>query len=307
MRGLGPRVADFTSAWSDIYSARGAASGASSGAAVQLRRVVVGVDLRAPSMAAAAWCAKRLSPDAELILVHSVGPADTPDLDEARGSAWRDLRTLREVLNVGHAHIVVTEGDPAERIADVAARAGADLVVVGAHGDESTIWDALGTTAERLIRRTRVPVLITAGEFHREPKRLLVPVPANDIGESVLDWARMLEARFDASVAIVHVTEDDADRSPEPSDTVQPPVSASHRWRRLADGRGPEQIFQEAVAGEPAPNILAEAKRFHSDLIVLARDASDRPQRCDPTNDVTARVLRGAACPVLVVVEQGAC
>src|SRR5215207_4084190 len=296
-----------------VSPVRGATPGASTGAAVQLRRVVVGLDLRAPSMAAAAWCAKQLAPAAELILAHSLGPAGTPDADQARESAWQDLRTLREALTVEHVRIVITEGDPAERIAEIAADATADLVIVGAHGAESGPWDPLGSTAERLIRRSPVPVLLAAGELRHEPKQLLVPVRANDVTESVLAWVRMLEARFDASVAIVHVAEighdehspDDRENEANPGRTARGPARATHRWPWLAAGRKPNQVFAEVVVGEPAPSILAEARRFGSDLIVLGAEPSDAALRAGADN-VAARVLRGASCPVLVVVDQNA-
>jgi nucleotide-binding universal stress UspA family protein len=305
------RVARASGA-SGVSNVRGPTPDAPMGAAVKLERVVVGVDLRAPSMAAAAWCAKQLAPGAELILAHSLGPAGASDADEARQRAWQDLRTLREALAVERVRIVITEGDPAERMAEIAVDADADLVVVGAHGATSGPWDPLGSTAERLVRRSPVPVLLAAGELRHEPKRLLVPVRASDVTESVVAWARMLEARFDASLAIVHLVDlgpgehasNDREYEAEPAGTALAPPGVARRWPWLAAGRKPSQVFAEAVVGEPAAGVLAEAKRFASDLIVLSVEPSDARLRVGADN-MPARVLRGAPCPVLVLVDQG--
>lgn len=39
---------------------------------MKIRRIVVGVDFREPSVAAARWTARELAPDAEIVLLHVV-------------------------------------------------------------------------------------------------------------------------------------------------------------------------------------------------------------------------------------------
>lgn len=65
---------------------------------------------------------------------------------EAPGDDWR--RTVAEV--------VIAEGHVAEEILRRVESSGADLVVVGVHGESSL---ALGSTARRLVKECPVPVL----------------------------------------------------------------------------------------------------------------------------------------------------
>ncbi len=64
----------------------------------------------------------------------------------APGEDWRQTVT----------HVVVTEGRVAEQILRHAESTGADLVVIGVHGESSF---TLGSTARRLIKDCKVPVL----------------------------------------------------------------------------------------------------------------------------------------------------
>ena len=61
---------------------------------LRLERIVIGVDFRAPSIAAVRSCADRFGMDAELVLAHSVGDLDASPLANACASAtasraWR--------------------------------------------------------------------------------------------------------------------------------------------------------------------------------------------------------------------------
>ena len=54
---------------------------------------------------------------------------------------------------------VVTEGTPADEILKTARREDADLIVVGTRGAGNIARLLLGSTAQRVLRRARVPVL----------------------------------------------------------------------------------------------------------------------------------------------------
>ena len=259
-------------------------------------RIVVGVDFGAPSVAAATWAVRYLAPGASVVLVHAAPPADAAAPAGGDDAATR-LAALARSLGVA-ATTVVRDGDPAVCLAEVAAEEGAELVVVGAHRDHPTPWDGLGTTAERLVRRSPVPVVVAAGALDGAPRLLLVPVAADDISERAYAWTRRLEQRFDPKVAVVHV-QDAPPGWPAAfgRDEAPPPESAApSRWRRLLADRPPGRVFTDAVAGDATSGILAEADRFRSGLIVVDDRALAPARRPDAD-----RLLRETARPLLVV------
>jgi nucleotide-binding universal stress UspA family protein len=63
------------------------------------------------------------------------------------------------LVRLGHAHSEIT---------DTAKALGADLIVLGTHGNSSLTHESLGSTAERVVRQAFCPVL-TVRE-HQRPK-----------------------------------------------------------------------------------------------------------------------------------------
>jgi nucleotide-binding universal stress UspA family protein len=57
------------------------------------------------------------------------------------------------------AHVLVGD-DPAELIAETAARVGADVVCIASHGRSGLTRALVGSVADRLLRHTRLPVLV---------------------------------------------------------------------------------------------------------------------------------------------------
>lgn len=70
----------------------------------------------------------------------------------------------------------VVMGAVLEELLAAAARTQATLIVVGARGEGYLRRWTLGTTAERLLNRSRVPVLVVKQPVHEEYRRVLIPV-----------------------------------------------------------------------------------------------------------------------------------
>jgi nucleotide-binding universal stress UspA family protein len=68
-------------------------------------------------------------------------------------------------------------------------------------------------------------------------------------------------------------------------------------WSRVARDRPPHRVFVDAILGDRADAVLCEARRFHSDLVML--QAADG--ELVAPDGATDRVLRSAGCPVFVV------
>jgi nucleotide-binding universal stress UspA family protein len=110
----------------------------------------------------------------KLITSHVIQTGMVSALDQTISSLWSEghsevtvaadaERLLTEMLHklAVTAEVVVREGGVAKELALLIEQAGADLLVLGAHG-RSTVRDfTLGTIASRLIRQTSCSILVT--------------------------------------------------------------------------------------------------------------------------------------------------
>ena len=259
-----------------------------------LDHIVVGVDFNAASVAAARWTAQSLAPEAEITLVHCIPPTKQPTIDTRRAiaRARQKLEELRDELGADRVRVEVCEGIASDRIAELAARVDADLVVVGPHNRHPQTADSVGSTAERLVNRSCAPVLLATGELRGPPRRLLLPVQGPVISAFVFEWARALEARCGARVSVLHV---DVARCYSGAESG---LSGTPRWRRLADGFDSNVFVDAVTTREPATAVMSQADRFSSDLVVLGDGtfgASSPP--------VIRRLFEEAHRPVLVIPE----
>ncbi|HWC46972.1 MAG TPA: universal stress protein, partial [Casimicrobiaceae bacterium] len=166
---------------------------------MQLARVVVGVDLTEASTRAARWVASRFAPDAEMVFLHCLDPMLLQRQSaEARDAADKMLRELARDAGSKRSSYRIRIGDPARCLADLAAEMDADLIAVGAHEEHPNRIPALGTTAERLVRCSPVPVLLCATTPAGAPRSVLLPLESVDVNTELADWTGALAERFDA-------------------------------------------------------------------------------------------------------------
>ena len=267
---------------------------------MQLDRVVIGVDLTNPSTRAAQWVARKFAADAEIVLLHCLNPMLVERrVPDARAAAERALAALSSEIGRKRSSFRIRVGDPARSLADLAAEVDADLIAVGSHEEHPDRLPTLGSTAERLVRCSPVPVLLCSAAPMGTPRSVLLPLDSVDVATELAEWTGELAQRFDAQLALVHVestNEDDHLTSPRaPNRVFGMPTTP---WTRVARERPAHRVFVDAVLGNQADVILFESKRFGSDLVLLqAPENSETPDRVDPVT----RVLRRAECPVLVI------
>jgi nucleotide-binding universal stress UspA family protein len=266
---------------------------------MQLARVVIGVDFTQPSIRAATWVAQRFAADAEVVLLHCLSPLLLErNVADAREGADAHLRDLGLTIGRKRSSYRIRIGDPARCLADLAAEVDADLIAVGAHEEHPDRLPALGSTAERLVSCSPVPVLLCSAPPAGAPRSVLLPLHAVEVSVDLADWTSGLADRFDANLTLVHVEASEAERR------ITSERCAAHRtsqrmtpWSRVARERPPHRVFVDAVLGDTADAVLSEAQRFGTELVLLeaAEDDLTRP------GSATNRVLRNAECPVLVV------
>lgn len=264
---------------------------------MHLARIVIGVDLTNSSLHAAAWAAQHFAPEADVVLLHCISPL-LPErkLARERRRAAGHLSYLAARLGVSRCTYRIQVGDPARALADLAAEVDADLIAVGEH-EHADRAPELKSTAEQLVRCSAIPVLLCVERRSSAPRSVLLPLPSPDVGTSIAEWTEELADRFDARVVLVHVQAPGAAPTATRATIVEKPVEPSKPWTLVGQHLPQERVLVDAVLGEQGDAVLAEARRFDSDLVLFATPPEDRGDRPSPVD----RVLRSSECAVLVV------
>lgn len=293
------------------------------------QRIVVGVDFSDASFEAARWTSRHLGRGMELVLAHVIAIPEPPPImrgrfprrdlvvETVREGADKRLRELSKSLSADRIWLEIREGDVATGIADIARSFDATLLVVGAHGDRPGLSGELGSSAERLVRTSDVPVLLVARPGAKPPAQILAPVDDAPAALEALRWAARLSEQLDARVIVLHVVAAGLMTHVLAAAAVvsgSPPVepggthaaaAASDRWLDIALRAGvrADRVTSEVAFGEAALEIIAAAKRLDAGLIVMGRRGAGGVRRA-VLGSVVDKVLRHAPCPVLVVGDE---
>jgi nucleotide-binding universal stress UspA family protein len=292
-----------------------------------LERILVGVDFRQPSLAAAKWASTHFGSRTRIGLAHvrsvpevpgfaePVMPALDDRLMRRVGSPLPGLRGFAATLGARDPSIHVRVGHTVSSLADMAGNLEADLVVLG----RKTLDASRGRTLERLIRRLTVPALVIGNGIGKRPRRILAAVDDAPIGRQVVDWAARLARHFGAELTLLHVLSDallahdwgSEERSGEQPGPVSLGSSArwvppAHAWLRgLGTTHGGLAVVRTIVAvGAVGPMILARARAARADLIVVGRNGAHATGPGD-IGSATHLALRAAQVPLLVVPDTG--
>jgi nucleotide-binding universal stress UspA family protein len=211
-------------------------------------------------------------------------------------------------------HLKLIEGAVTPEILAEAEESRSDLIVMGTHGRSGFERLALGSVAEKVLRRAPSPVLVVgkpeATALHEPPlfRRILCPVDFSRASEQALSHALSLAQQSQARLSLLHVVE-----WPGEDALVHRSLDA-YEYRRHAEGewlaRLAQAVPEEAREwcevreilshGKPWREILRCAGEEQAELIVMGvqgRGALDRML----FGSTTHHVVREAACPVLTV------
>lgn len=121
-------------------------------------------------------------------------------------AAMVEKQIRRDLIN-GPADVIVriTEGAPAQRIEEIAAEEGCGLIITGVASDQTLGRSFLGATVDRLVRRSRVPVLVVKSRVRGPYQKL---VAATDFSDSSLYALETAAAHFPSTeITLLHAYE----------------------------------------------------------------------------------------------------
>jgi nucleotide-binding universal stress UspA family protein len=224
----------------------------------------------------------------------------------------RELRARLEAraARFGYADVRchAVEGSAGRTLVEVAEEVKADLLVVGATR-RGRVWrNLLGTTADRVIRGARVPVLVLHQPFAAPIRRVLLTTDLSEESGRLHDrglataaalFGEALEVR-----TLLVVWFDVMLPPPLREDALR--AAATTELSRFLVGRGGAAPIHPRVRfGEPAREIVAEADEWKADLVVMGTHGRSGFSRL-ALGSTAAATLRGAGCNVLVVPRERA-
>jgi nucleotide-binding universal stress UspA family protein len=219
-------------------------------------------------------------------------------------------RTAREIDGVTCDARVVF-GDPFEGIIKASDEVDADLIVLGEHRRQALKGIFVGTTAERAIRASRRPVLITLAVPANHYRHVLI---ATDLSEASRDAVRAVTALSldkHSAISVVHVFDAIGSglmtRVSLSTDQVEDYVETerAHAAQDLSAflrDAPIEPMYQLLKLNEssPASAICLAAQEISADLIVVGTHGRTGIAKL-LLGSVAETVLRTSACDVLAV------
>lgn len=243
------------------------------------------------------------------------GGADT---DRAEKVSQEKLQTLAQEYLDGIPYEIVTRlnSDPADGILEAEKEVGADLVIMATHGRTGLSHMILGSVAEKVVRETTCPVLVSRQGEHlagtRPFQKILVPVDITERAEPALRYARQLAEQYQGTVYPLHVVPAAASdlllrevyrAGPQaPADHVYAEKVAKEKLEKLSQTylSGVKSDIQLHVSGDPAKTTLEVEKSIGADLLVMSTHGFTGMFHL-LLRSMTEKMMREAGCPVLAL------
>lgn len=203
------------------------------------------------------------------------------------------------------AGVHVRIGSPSEVILREAGDIGADLIILGAHRKRGFADRILGSTAEAVVRETRVPCLILNGPLRLPVEHMVVPtdfsLPARQAAIAALGWASVVMRRDEGRITLTHMftavedadfswagTQVEADLRAEANEVLRANASPVAFEVRLLVGR------------DASEEVLRYAEATETGMIVLGTHG-DSPVVRTLLGSVSSTMVRRAEVPLLLI------
>lgn len=280
-----------------------------------IRRVLVATGLTEESVGAvrmAQWLAESIG--AELHAVHVISPASASQAEampevagalEAQGREAQERYFEGQGLKAGaQCHVVV--GDPQEEIVALGLRLEADLVVIGRWGRGGKKHGALGSIADRVVRRYPLSVLIVSPEFRGPIKNIGVASACADETNLELERGMDLAAALGQDRIAMILAYDvpagyhlvsDYDEAVEKLGAVHERIArAQIAAAREATGADVE-VDLEVELGAPHKVLAELAEKTRLDLLITGAHSRSKPAEL-LLDHVAERVINDAVCNI---------
>lgn len=235
-----------------------------------------------------------------------------PWQERVRQQAAAALKMQARDLKSAHKDALIethlADGPPVQMITAAAHDWQADLLVVGARGDNPLHHLLIGTTAERLLSTADRPMLVVRSEPLSDYQRVLVPMDFSPWSETAIPLARAVapgahlvlmhsfSIPFEEKLRFAGVDDDTLGHYRE-----RARQDASDHLNALVDRHSllPQDFTLSLTEGDTPAHILRVAAERECDLIVIGKHGRQVAEEL-LLGSVTRHVLAEATCDVLV-------
>ena len=258
--------------------------------------------------------------DAMLYILHAIepipayryvqwpSPRSHTHPEELVNTLKTEIKKLVDTLDIAPLSVIteVCTGKPFVELIAVYRRWPADMIVVGTSPrGEGRL---LGSTADRVLRKSPVPVLVAKQRLTKVPKTILVPTDFSPCAQQAAAEGVAIARAFGSRAVFVHVLEQNyvyppaygmapvlmppvmpADIEPEWDEFLHPlSIGGGLVWeKRTCEGRAAETIA--TVAQEIGADVIVMGTHGRSALVQML------------LGSVAETVVRTAPCPVLTI------
>jgi nucleotide-binding universal stress UspA family protein len=290
----------------------------------QVKSIMVATDLSAPARHAAMRAAM-LSRDlgAQLVLTHVVnlhwlehlalllGPTGETLPKRLYDNGVRELNKLAAEIDSRYGVAACThaaQGVVLEEIVDQAERMEADLMVMGNRGKGFVREVLMGSTTERVLRKTTRPLLMVKQMPHEPYRRIMVPVDFSGRSVAAVRLAHAMSPQ--AELILLHAFEAPYESKLHYAGIDEGEIKALRNAAKaeaglrmadlLADARLPPGKTRSSVLPGPAIDcILEQEQEQDCDLIVIGKHGYGTVEEL-LLGSVTKHLLMMSSCDVLV-------
>lgn len=244
--------------------------------------------------------------------VYGLAPPESwPAIQEATDRQAEEQKNhLRGLFRGVENSVLIGEGDTWEVISALIQEKHIDLLVIGTHGRRGLEKVLLGSVAEKILRRSPVPVMTVGPHVTAEPneiaklRHILYATDFSPASENAASYAISLAEENQAQLDLLHVIEPRKTKEYESASEFVHACTAQLENLVPTEARNRCQPRYLVEVGDPAGEILKIAKRLKTDLIVMGvkRTEGDLGASTHLPWAIAHKIISQARCPVFTVI-----
>lgn len=240
--------------------------------------------------------------NAEFLVLHVIDSELPQTLQSRQKDRARDVlhQTLRAGGKQSQARVLVRSGHPSLTIGEVAEEHDVDLVVLGSYRKEVLKDTFIGTTAERVMRASRRPVLMVNQASTEPYQKPMIAVDFSSISTLVLQTAKKFGVTTSSELSAIYAVSPENRATESEKDARR--QEAQHKLRDLltAEGITVRPNYLIAEEGEASSVIRGWARRTEADLLIMGTSGMGGVRRMF-IGSVAGNLLREMECDMLAV------
>ncbi len=215
-----------------------------------------------------------------------------------------------EAENVSCSDPIISTGSPDNKILDVAIDLNVNLILAGSGNESGNEKYKLGTTAEKLVQLSDVPVWVTKSDQETELKKIMCPVDFSDASKRALRNAILLTNNFNSTLYILGVFEPFVTTSPRIDSGIK---SENHKLQLQFEQKMNEFVGEfklkevnhvlDVKVGIAHEEILKWIQENEADLLVMGTNGRSGFSRM-VMGSVTEKVIRELPCSFVTTKTQ---